>query len=100
MNILKAAAQKAMNHEIMRQIAENTRKHEMELDAVILWQLHEQLGLGPIRLRRFYDTFGIALRDLVSRYEMDDTDQIWLCTHKLKEYGIDLEEWQKESNMT
>lgn len=27
---------------------------------------------------------------------MDNSDQPWLCTYKLKEIGIDLEEWRKE----
>lgn len=27
---------------------------------------------------------------------MRNSDKIWICTYKLKEYGIDIEEWNKE----
>ena len=42
---LTAAEQKAMNMEIQRQLVEYDRKNELELDAIILWELHTQLGL-------------------------------------------------------
>lgn len=41
---LTAAEQKAMNMEIQRQLVEYDRKNELELDAIILWELHTQLG--------------------------------------------------------
>ena len=42
--VLTSAEKKAMNMEIERQLAEYTRKHEVELNAMILYVLHEQLG--------------------------------------------------------
>ena len=86
---LTAAEQKAMNMEIQRQLVEYDRKNELELDAIILWELHTQLGLGPKRLKKFFDGFSDALNALVNRYEMDISDDVWLCTHKLKEIGVD-----------
>lgn len=44
---LTAAERKAMNIEINKQIAENEHKHMMEVDALVLWELHVQLGFGP-----------------------------------------------------
>lgn len=41
-----AAERKAMNLEIQRQLAEYSRKHANEIDAIILWQLHAQYGFG------------------------------------------------------
>lgn len=93
---LTAAERKAMNLEIQRQIAEYDLKHELEIEALILWTLHDQFGFGPKRLRRFYDGFNPALKALVGRYELENTDDIWLCTHKLKEIGVDLEDWGKK----
>lgn len=29
-------------------------------------------------------------------YEMEQGDDVWLCTYKLKEIGCDLEKWEKE----
>lgn len=94
---LTAAERKAMNIEINKQIAENERKHMMEVDALVLWELHVQLGFGPTRLKRFYMGFASALNSLLRRYEMGVDDAPWLTQRKLQEMGIDLEEWYKEA---
>lgn len=93
---LTQAEKKAMNMEIQRQLAEYDRKHMLEIDALVLWQLHEQLGLGPKRLKQFHDNFVPAMDALIARYKLDDVDQIWICTHLLKEYGVDIEKWNRE----
>lgn len=93
---MSAAEEKALNMEIQRQMAEFDRKNEMELDSIILWELHQQLGLGPKRLRKFFDGFSNALEELMKRYDMGTSDRLWLCTHKLKEAGVDVEMWYKE----
>lgn len=95
---LTSAEKKAMDMEIQRQLAEYDREHALEIDAVILWELRKQFGFGPKRLRRFYDNFTSALDALLKRYELEDSDQVWLCTHQLKEAGIDLEQWERERN--
>lgn len=93
--VLTPAEQKAMEMEIRRQLAEYTRKHRKELLSLVLWQLHVQLGFGHDRLKRFYEEFDPAIQELIKRYEMTDADADWLCTHKLEEYGIYLDEWDK-----
>lgn len=95
---LSANEQKALDKEVNRQLAEATRKHALNIDALVLWHLHEEYGWGPKRLRRFFDTFSIAIKELSDWYEMEETDQGWLASYKLKEYGIDIEEWSKENN--
>lgn len=90
--------QKAIDAEILRQCAEFDRKNMNEVDACILWLLHEKLNFGHKRLRRFHRWFRTELDALVKRYEMEDGDAVWLATHKLKEYGIDIDEWNKEEN--
>lgn len=84
-----AAERKAMNLEIQRQLAEYSRKHANEIDAIILWQLHAQYGFGE---KRFYNRFKAEYFDLVKRYEMDDN--IWLNTYKLKKIGV--ESWNRD----
>lgn len=93
---LTAAERKAMNIEIEKQLAEHTENHRMEIDAMVLWVLHAQLGWGETRLRRFYDNFGKELDALVQRYQMEDEDDVWLCTEMLKRMGIDIAEWDRE----
>jgi hypothetical protein len=58
--------QKAIDAEILRQCAEYDKKNADEVDA------------------------------LVKRYEMGDEDKAWLCSRKLRDYGIDISEWNKE----
>ena len=48
-----------------------------------------------------YDNAILVLPDggieaLIRRYEMEQGDDVWLCTYKLKEIGCDLEKWEKE----
>lgn len=90
---LTNAEQKAMDIEIRKSIAENTRKHEMELTAMILRQLRKTYGFGEERLRRFFDAFDADLDTLLKRYETGDGSEPWLCTRELKEDGIDIEQW-------
>ena len=87
---------KALEIEIKKAIAEHDKAHCNELDAMILWILHTEFGFGEKRLRKFHDIFAPALDELVARYEMDDSDMAWLCTRKLKDAGIDIEEWNKD----
>lgn len=61
-----AKEQKAIDAEILRQCAEYDKKNANEVDA------------------------------LVKRYEMGDEDKAWLCSRKLKDYGIDISTWNKE----
>lgn len=91
---LTAAERKALNIEIQKTMAEYDRKNADEIDAMILWALHEEFGFGRDRLERFYKAFAPKLKDLCTRYEMTDSgDVLWLCTHKLKEIDIDITEW-------
>jgi len=91
-----AKEQKAIDEEILRQCAEYDLKNADEIDALVLWLLHEKFGFGKKRLRAFYDYFSTEIKALVNRYEMDADDSVWLCTRKLKDYGIDISEWNKE----
>lgn len=94
---LSAAEKKAMDLEIQRELAEYDRKHLAEMDAMILWVLHEQFGFGPKRLRRYYNGFHAAVGGLLERYEMGQDDDVWLCTQMLKRIGVDIEAWHKET---
>lgn len=94
---LNSNERKALDIEIKKQLAESNRKHAMEIDAIFLCVLQEQMGFGEVRLKRFFDEFAPAVRALTERYEMETEDEkVWLCTHKLKEKGVDLEKWYEE----
>lgn len=94
--VMTAAEKKAMDMEIKRQLAEYDQKNLAEVDAMILWVLHDQFGFGAKRLRKYFDAFNVATKGLVDRYQMDEDDDIWLCTQMLKRIGVDIEAWHKE----
>lgn len=91
---LTEAEKRALNIEIQKSLAEYDRKNADEIDALFLWVMHDQFGFGYDRLKRIHDNFRPALDALCKRYEMTDKgDELWLCTHKLKEIGVDIEKW-------
>lgn len=84
--------QEALNMEIQKSIKEYDRNNTDEIDAMILWNLHLIFGFGEKRLMQFYNNFSKDLHAMCERYELiDREDELWLCTHKLKEkFGIDI----------
>lgn len=94
--ILTADEQKALDMEARRQLAEYTRKHDLEIEASVIRQLRRLTGWGETRLKRFYMAFDKELYKLVDRYEMKDGDAPWLCTKELLEEGFDIEAWHRE----
>lgn len=63
------------------------------VEAIILWQLHEIFGFGKKRLMNFLDQTAPMIRGMLDEYCWDkDEDAIWLCKYKLRtELGIDLD---------
>ena len=95
---VREAMEAEANRMAREAVDEVNRQNEEELDAMVLYILHEEFGFGEKRLRRFYDRFYKGLRDLGSRYAMEEYDErIWLCKRKLREEcGIDISKWGKE----
>ena len=89
--------QRAIDIEIQRQLADWDEKNATEIDAMVLWVLMTEFGWGETRLRRFHDAFAPAVQNLVEYYRMDKSDMTWLCTQKLLDKGIDVAQWNKET---
>lgn len=85
---------RALKDEINRQTAQNVQKLSQNLQALILWQLREQLGWGKKRLLRFQKRFVPAMRELQEYYMTSSADETdYICRYKLKnELGIDVAE--------
>lgn len=92
---LTAAEKKAMNIEIAKQLAEFTRKYQIEIECIFLRELR-RYGYGSVRLRRAFDDFGNDLDELVARYELGDEDKLWLAQEGLRREGFDVEQWHRE----
>lgn len=93
---LTAAEKKALDMEIYRELAEHTRIHELEVEALVIREVRRHTGWGKIKLKRFYNDFAKDLDELVKHYEMTDSDTAWLCMRELKEEGFDIEQWHHE----
>lgn len=93
---LTSAERKALDIEIQKSLAEYNRKHELEIEALVIRQVRRRLGLGEKRLHEFYNSFADDLDGLTNHYDMGEEDQAWLCVQELKEEGFDIEQWHKE----
>lgn len=84
---------KALEAEINRQTAQNVKNLSLNLQALVLWQLHEQLGFGKKRLLRFQKSFLPMIKELQGFYELENASETdFVCRYKLKnEVGIDVE---------
>ena len=74
----------------------------VNVEAIILWQLHERYGFGKKRLLQFFDETTPLINGILDKYDYEkDDDAIWICKHKLKtELGIDLEDRVSSLNAT
>ena len=88
--------QEAMEIEIRKQLVEQAKNYENDFDACVLYQIHAQYGKGAKALRKFYDQWKVVHKALLDHYELDKPDAPWLFMEKLKELGVDVEEWNKE----
>lgn len=94
---LTAAERKALDMEARRSLAEHTRKHELEIEAIVIRQIRRLTGWGGIKLKRFYMDFAPELNKLCEHYEMPEVDAPWLCMMELKREGFDIEAWHREA---
>ena len=88
---------KAINDEINRQTGENVRKLSNNIQALVLWSLHKQLGFGKKRLLRFQKNFLPLIQELQDYYQLDNASETeFVCLNKLKnEVGIDVDNFNK-----
>lgn len=90
------AEQAAINREIDKQIVENDRRFDMDKEASILWMLHVRFGFGAKRLREAWELFYAETIKLREYYELEQKDDGWIARLKLKDLGVDLEQWYKK----
>lgn len=93
---LNKKEQAALDQEINRQIVEHDRRFDMDKESSILWMLHIQFGFGPKRLRKAWELFYAESESLRNYYELEHGDEAWIARQKLKELGVDIEQWYKD----
>ena len=89
---LTVKERKALEREVNIQTAKNVRNLSLNLQALVLWNLHEQCGWGKKRLLNFQKAFLPLIEELQQYYMAEDADEIeFVCLYKLKnEVGIDV----------
>ena len=93
---LTVAEKKALNIEIRKAAEEHDRRFALEVEATLLWVIRQKLGYGEKGLKSIHDEYFTRIKELIDRYELEEEDDIWLCTQMLKAEGIDIEAWQRE----
>jgi hypothetical protein len=84
---------KAINQELNRQTAQNIKNMSLNLQALVLYALHEKCGFGKKRLMEFQKDFLPLIEELQEYYQTENADETeFVCLYKLKnEVGIDVE---------
>lgn len=83
---------KAIEREIRFQTAKNVKNLSLNLQAIVLWNLHEQLGFGQKRLIEFQRSFLPLIKELQEFYMAEDAEETeFILLYKLKnEVGVDV----------
>lgn len=90
------AEMKALEGSIREQISKSVDSLKGNIEAIVLWQLHEQFGFGVKRLEAFLEGFQPALQELNDFYGLTDVDDTeCACIHSLKSIGFDTDKLGK-----
>jgi hypothetical protein len=91
---------RTIRREVNKAILKADREYSGNFAAGVLWALHTTFGFGPVRLRRMWDEYRKLHDQLREYYELtDDQDTCYLCRQRLKDYGIDIDEWEREGSV-
>lgn len=79
--------------EVTRILLERDKQYAIDVDAMVMFTLHKELGWGKKRLRKFYLSMFRNHLAMRNHYLMQDT---YPERYKLKEQGVDLDAWYNE----
>ena len=86
----------ALDGSIREQIGQHIGKLKGNIEAIVLWQLHEQYGFGAKRLEAFLEGFQPALQELMDFYGVEGAEDVeFACVHNLKSIGFDTDKLGK-----
>jgi hypothetical protein len=85
---------RALHDEVNRQTAKNVQNLSQNLQAMVLWALHEHLGFGKKRLLRFQKAFLPLIQELQEFYLAENAaDTEFICKYRLRhDCGVNVEE--------
>lgn len=86
----------ALDSSIRETIAASVGKLSGNIEAIVLWQLHEQKGYSVEELDEFLEGFRPALQQLKDFYDVESTEDTEMaCVYNLKSIGFDTEKLGK-----
>ena len=86
----------AVQASIRETIAASVGKLSGNIEAIVLWQLHEQKKMGVKQLEAFLEGFRPAPRELMDFYEIESTEDMeFACVQNLKSIGFDTDKLGK-----
>jgi len=96
--VMSKKQQKAMDEEIIRQLLERDEGYDIDSIASFLWAVRVcEPKYGAKRLRRLFDTWWNERMRLREYYQMGANDDGFICRHKLKDIGVDVEAWYRSA---
>ncbi len=98
-NRLSANERRLINREIKLQVHEIAEENFANTIATFMYTLHLYSGWGKKKLKDFYIKFDELHKELLDWYQLPTTDDGWLCKIKLKEIGVDIDEWIREDTI-
>lgn len=81
---------------IAPEIMEDTAK---KILTTTLYLLHSNYGWGKKRLHDFWVEYDKFYEELLKYYQLSTDDAGWLCEQKLKDIGVDVDEWIREDSI-
>ena len=91
-----AAQRKALRAECVKEFDKLLADYNRQVALQVLYILRFDFGFGQERLRRFSDKLAEMQITTIDRYEATDGDVPDICEIKLRDSGINVEEFLKE----
>lgn len=94
--ILSKAEERVLRQEIDKAIVEGLRDAEKDGDASYLLILHDHYGFSKKKLFNVWKMLYTENKKYEEYYDLKPGDGIWYARKRLKDIGIDLDEWYRE----
>lgn len=80
--------------EVRKEVDNYFLKRCLDMDTLVLWILHKRFGFGPVRLRRYFDSYVCEYRKQHEQYRDVTYEKMReALKHNL---GVDVEAWERE----
>lgn len=93
---LNASQRKILKAECVKEFDKLLADYNRQVAVQVLYILHFDFGYGQERLRRFSEKMKEMQITTIDRYESKEDDVPYICEIKLRDSGINVDEFLKE----